>query len=107
MKVDILQGTAEGMSKTSFHLSKFSPLRTPDVRKLRKNHNSDDDYVSSSSIESSMTNDLMHLSQTIQKKLSSDKTNRFSDSSPEKVSDGNLFITQVSVEQIRRVFDDN
>lgn len=36
----------------------------------------------------------MHLSQTIQKKLSSDKTNRFSDSSPEKVSDGNLFITQ-------------
>ena len=89
----ILQNTPEGMSDSSFHLAKFSPLKTPDIGKYRKTR--DDDYVSSSSIASSVTNDIIRLSQDVTKKLKSDKKSSVSDSSPEKGSRGNIFLTQV------------
>lgn len=80
------------MSDSSFHLAKFSPLKTPDIGKYRKTR--DDDYVSSSSIASSVTNDIIRLSQDVKKKLKSDRKRRFSASSTEKGPRGNIFLTQ-------------
>ena len=81
------------MSDSSFHLAKFSPLKTPDIGKYRKTRQ--EGYVSSSSVASSVTNDIVRLSQDVKKKLKSEKKRKLSDSSPEKTSRGNIFITQV------------
>ena len=88
------------MFNSSFNLVKFSPLRTPEIQKVAaKRQSGEDGYVSSSSVVSSVTHEILGISQSIQKKLSSEnKTKKTGiDSRGERSSseEDELFITQV------------
>ena len=80
------------MFNSSVNLCKFSPLRTPHMKNAsKKKPFAEDGYVSGSSVGSSVTGDIISLSQSIQRKLKSEKL-----SGSQESSDGeNLFITQV------------
>ena len=88
------------MFNSSFHLAKFSPLKTPEIQKAaKKRHSGEDGYLSGASAVSSVTADIQRISNSIQKKLKSGKRELLYGSGSEESLDDSLFITQVSEDQ--------
>lgn len=95
------------MFNSSFNLVKFSPLRTPEIQKVAaKRRSGEDGYVSSSSVASSVTHEILGISQSIQKKLASENKNKKTgiDTRGDRSSgeEDELFITQKFSPQINK-----